>query len=191
MVKTCLCVSTLVFASSIIAFGAELDLTLASVKAQQEQKPIWNGYTVVRNAVGKSGATAAEIEPPYPILVGKFAVARFQGADASWDGYDTLIIQARCKGEGVVQFTLGERDDEGEEAYFVETKNLAPGRHTLRLRLVAAPAGDLAPTAKVGDGAWNPDDEHGVELILAGYPEGFVIESLRLEKSASVDEGDR
>lgn len=127
--------------------------------------------------------------PPSTIIPGRFAAARFTGDQLSWAGFDTLVLDVVCQGTGQVAIVLAEHDDGKRENFAVRLESLDPGRHQLRFRLAPVPQGDLTPSGLTRDGLWNPDTETGVHMILADYPRGFVIESMRLEQSVPAEEG--
>lgn len=166
------------------AAADSLDLAQASLSAAT---PVWNTYTTVRAPERQSAGTPL-IVPPQPILAGKFAVAHFGPAGVDWSGYDTLVLGVTTDAPGNLVFSIAEDDDHTAESYLV-TVPLEGGDQTLSVRLEAAPAGDLAPTAMAQDGAWNPGPETDVTLVFLDYPPGFAIEALTLASSAPRKEG--
>jgi hypothetical protein len=146
--------------------------------------PVWNDHARVR----PGPANTEEIIPPSPIFPGRFAVARFRGENLSWVGYDTLVLDVRSAGEDRLVIVLSEYDDGMREDYTILMESVPPGKRSLRFRLAPVPDGDLSPSPLTRDGEWNPDDVDGVNVVFSSYPEGFVIEGMRLEMS-EISEG--
>lgn len=174
------------------ATGAEVPLDLlaltfslpsAQVQATQADARIpvvWSVYTQLQ----PTGKSVGRIVPPYPIGVGKFAGAHFRGPQANWAGYDTLVLHILCDEPGTLSLHLSEYDGEQREDFSYRWGDLTAGSQTLRVRLAPVPEGDLEPSPILRDGAWNPDEQHGVDLLLPAYPPGFVITGLFLERAA-------
>jgi hypothetical protein len=160
------------------------NLAKASLEKATAGVPIWNNHA--RVSAGAAGRPV--IVPPSPILPGQFAVGRFRGEEVSWAGYDTMVLEVRSQEEGRVVILLSEYDDGKREDFTLLVESLPAGEFTLRFILQKVPDGDLNLSSLGGDGTWNPDDETGVNMILANYPKGFVIEGLRLEMS-EISEG--
>lgn len=181
MLLTCL---RLLSAESGVAESAESfasgkrqrDLAAAAVEASTSARPIWNQYAKVQ----RRGDGGARIVPPASIVAQRFAQADFAG-DASWVGFDTLVLRVRCDDVGQLDIMLYEHDGDQREAYNLRIEELAAGEHTLRFTLREKPHGDLRAAIAAGDGRWNPDDQRGVQLLLADYPRGFVVEAMTLE----------
>jgi hypothetical protein len=162
--------------------GIVRDLVAISIPTLSSQVPVWNMHTRVQ----MKPEGGARIVPPSPIIPGNFAGARFTGEEADWEGFDTLILDVVSEEAGQFVIVLAEYDNGKRENYSIAVERLRPGRQVLRWRLSLRPGGDLRPSGLTRDGAWNPDAEKGVHMILADYPRGFAIEGMRLEQSVPV-----